>query len=59
MKTVTLKLTERQALLLWNIIDGAADAGACEGGLTPDEQSLLSDISEKLLPFMLSRSKAA
>jgi hypothetical protein len=50
---VTLKLTTRQAKFLWGILDGAADAGACEGGLTPMEQRTISQISDKLLPFML------
>lgn len=54
---VILRLTPRQAKLLWGVIDGAADAGACEGGLTAQEQRTLEQITTKLLPFMLSRKR--
>lgn len=54
---VILKLTPRQAKLLWDIIDGASDAGACEDGLTPLERRGLDQISTKLLPHILKRSR--
>jgi len=57
MAHVVLKLTPRQAKLLWDIVDGAADAGACDDGLTAQEQRTLSQISDKLLPFMLTRNR--
>jgi hypothetical protein len=46
---VTLKLTPIQAKVLFNTVDGAADAGACEGGNTPQEAEALTDIMSKLL----------
>lgn len=49
MKTVNIKLTPRQALVLFNIIDGAADAGACDDGLYPDEARALQQVQDKLL----------
>lgn len=57
MSHIILKLTPRQAKLLWDIIDGAADAGACDDGLTPIERRGLDQIMTKLLPFMLARGK--
>lgn len=49
MNTVTIKLTPYQARVLWNVIDGAADAGACEGGLDEGEANALEEVSEKSL----------
>lgn len=46
---ITLKLTPKQAKILWQTIDGAADAGACEGGLTKDEAEALGTIIKKLM----------
>jgi len=53
---LTLKLTERQAKLVWDIIDGARDAGA-DGGLTPAEQRTLGDVMGKMNAFILARAK--
>ncbi|MBP7619342.1 MAG: hypothetical protein KA745_00120 [Gemmatimonadales bacterium] len=36
---VTFRLSAAHAKALWGIIDGAADAGACQGGLTPVENA--------------------
>lgn len=46
---IRLVLTPRQALILWQTIDGAADAGACDGGLLPHESRALEQINAKLL----------
>lgn len=50
-KELTLKLTPRQAHILWTIVDGATDAGACAEGLTDEENFILSPIRTKLLTF--------
>lgn len=55
----TLKLTSKQARFLWGIVDGACDAGACKGGLTPDEQRMGHAISMKLNDMVLADRKAA
>jgi hypothetical protein len=49
MATIKLELTSRQALILWKIIDGAADAGACDDGLYVAEAHALDQITDKLL----------
>lgn len=49
MKTINIKLTPRQALVLFNVIDGACDAGACDDGLYADEARALQAVSDKLL----------
>jgi hypothetical protein len=49
MSTITLKLALHEAEILWKIVDGAIDAGACEDGLTPEESEVLNDISFALL----------
>lgn len=49
MTLITLKLTPTEAKILWNVVDGASDAGACDGGNTEQETDALSDISSKLL----------
>lgn len=46
---ITLTLTPYQARVLWGVIDGAMDAGACEGGLEPKESDALNAIDDKLL----------
>lgn len=57
-KPITIRLTAYQRKVLWGVVDGAADAGACDGGLTPRESSALNIISEKLLGIRGSRGKA-
>jgi hypothetical protein len=47
--TIKLTLTAIQARILWETVDGAADAGACDGGLTKQEQNALQQITTKLL----------
>jgi glycerate-2-kinase len=46
---ITLRLTPAQAKILFNTVDGAADAGACVGGNTKQEARALESISHKLL----------
>lgn len=46
---ITITLTPVQAKVLFNTIDGAADAGSCADGCTPQELEALADISQKLL----------
>lgn len=48
-KYITLKLTPIQAHIVWNVVDGQADAGSCEGGNTAQEQRALDQVSTKLL----------
>ncbi len=48
----TLTLTAAQVKVLWNTIDGALDAGACEDGLTKSESRSLSAIMNKMLPMV-------
>jgi hypothetical protein len=57
-KPITIRLTACQRKVLWGVVDGAADAGACEAGLIADERSALNIISEKLLGIRGSRSSA-
>jgi hypothetical protein len=49
MANVSLSLTPIQAKVLFNTVDGASDAGACEGGLTKQEQSALASVMDKLI----------
>lgn len=46
---VTLKLTAIQAKVLFAIVDGQADAGACVGGNTKQEARAIQQITSKLL----------
>ena len=48
-KNITISLTPAQAKVIYNVIDGALDAGACEGGNTAQEQRALAAVSMKLL----------
>lgn len=48
---ITIKLTPIQAKILFNTIDGAADAGACVGGNTPTETEAYETIMRKLLVY--------
>lgn len=63
MTEVNLRLTPLQARILWNIIDGAADAGACADGLTAEESEACHQITMKLLKhhdkWKISRPPAA
>lgn len=46
---IKIELTAIQAKVLFNVVDGAADAGACEDGNTRQEARALQQITEKLL----------
>lgn len=46
---ITLKLTPIQAKVLFNCVDGAADAGACKDGNTRQEARAYDEIMTKLL----------
>lgn len=48
-KPVRLDLTPIQARIVFNVLDSQADAGACEGGNTPQEARALSEVMDKLL----------
>lgn len=47
-KMVTIRLSEKNAKLLAQSIDGWRDAGACEGGLTQDEMKALDSAFNQL-----------
>ena len=47
--TVSLKLTPKQAKILWGVVDGAQDAGSCEDGLTQEEHRALERVIDQLL----------
>lgn len=47
-KTITLKLTPRQAHTVWSALDGQLDAGACVDGNTPEETEDLIDATDQL-----------
>jgi hypothetical protein len=51
---MAFSLTRKQAKVLWSLIDGAADAGSCSGGLTKAElaacHAFLNQYYAQLLP---------
>lgn len=49
MTVTTIKLSPKEALIIWKIIDGALDAGACEDGLTENENNALEKASDQLI----------
>jgi hypothetical protein len=51
-KKLTIKLTPREARILWAVLDGALDAGAVEDGMTSEENAILAPITSKLLRFV-------
>lgn len=46
---IKISISPESAFVLWGVIDGALDAGACEGGLEPYEREALLSVTEKLL----------
>ncbi len=46
---ITLSLTPYQAKILWGVVDGAADAGACQGGNSERETAALVRIGDLLI----------
>lgn len=59
-KTVTIKLTDAEADLVWGNVDGWIDAGSCEGGLSEDEYEALDSLREQIRKSgALERTRAA
>ena len=56
-KPATIKLTHAQALLVWGILDGVADAGSCEGGLTKEDHDAVSAVVDQLNDYILKTRK--
>lgn len=48
MAETILKLSPTEAKILFNTVDGAADAGACRDGNTQQEQDVMESIMQKL-----------
>lgn len=48
-KKITVRLTPRQAHIVWGIVDGAADAGACADGLSKTESAALNSVCSQIL----------
>lgn len=48
-KNVKIHLTPKQAKILWGVVDGAADAGACADGLSADESRALQRVCDQIL----------
>ena len=48
-KTIRIRLTASQARLVWGLLDGAMDAGACADGLTAAENEACSIVADALL----------
>lgn len=48
-KAVVIRLTPKQADLVWRNVDGWMDAGSCEGGLEPDEREALECLEDQIL----------
>lgn len=46
---LTISLTPAEAKIVFNTLDGQADAGACEGGNTEQESEALNSVMHKLL----------
>lgn len=51
-KTIKIELTPTQAKVIWNLVDGQADAGACADGNTAKEARALQQITMKLIPHL-------
>lgn len=47
-KKLTIKLTAREAHIVRGFLDGCLDAGACEGGITPEERDALLKVADAL-----------
>lgn len=50
---INLRITPTQADWLAKTIDGAIDAGACEGGLEPEERTALRAVEDKLMKHLI------
>lgn len=47
----SISLSKREAKIVWGLLDGALDAGACPGGLTQEEARATSRVADALLRF--------
>jgi hypothetical protein len=47
----SISLSKREAKLVWGLLDGAMDAGACADGLTEEEKSATERVANALLKF--------
>lgn len=50
-KRFSIMLTCDEANTVWGLLDGALDAGCCEGGLTEAERDAAHKVSSALLTF--------
>lgn len=48
-KRVTIRISPQQAKILWGIVDGALDAGACADGLSRKESNALNAVCTQIL----------
>ncbi len=48
-KMVVIRLSQKQADLVWRNADGWLDAGACKDGLEPDENEALHSLCSQIL----------
>ena len=55
---VTIKLSDSEARLVWGILDGAADAGACEGGLSQEEHQAVWKAIDQIVEQTVPKRKA-
>jgi hypothetical protein len=53
-RPLAMRITPEQADWLQRTIDGALDAGACEGGLEPDEREALQAVEAKLMKYLVT-----
>lgn len=47
-KSVVVRLTPEEALIVWLSVDGWVDAGSCEDGLEPKERAALDKVREQI-----------
>jgi hypothetical protein len=57
--SLTMKLTAREANIVWGLLDGALDAGQCEGGLSAEETEAASKVADALLRIALKAQEAS
>lgn len=56
---VTIRLTDKEANLVWRNADGWMDAGACNDGLEPDEMDALQKLCQQILDQTVRKKNAA
>lgn len=57
-KKMTVMLTAKEARLVWGLLDGAMDAGACDGGLSKAEHSACCKVVDALSDHMNQKGKS-